>query len=101
MSLGIEIGRNSPAHASVATLSCDREHVRGHVLMMSAEGGGRGGTPKANVLGKLSKGGCVKMQTRGGGQNYKKIADVICSCPLSSALARSQTFLNTVLVCVK
>ena len=32
---------------------------------MSAWGGG--GTSKADAAGKLSKGGCVKMKTRGGG----------------------------------
>ena len=34
--------------------------------MMSAQGGG-GGTITANAVKKLSKGGCVKMQTKGGG----------------------------------
>ena len=42
----------------------------------------RGGTPKADAVRKLSKGGCVKMQTRGGGsQNIRKFADVICTWP--------------------
>ena len=39
---------------------------RGHVHMMSAQGGG---TPKADAVWKLSKGGCVKMQTRVGSKN--------------------------------
>ena len=33
--------------------------------LMSSRRGGRG-TPKADAVRKLSKGGCVKMQTRGG-----------------------------------
>ena len=33
--------------------------------MMSAQGGG-GGTPKADAVRKLSRGGCVKMQKREG-----------------------------------
>ena len=40
-----------------------RFYIRGHVHMMSAQGGG---TPKADAVRKLSKGGCVKIQTRGG-----------------------------------
>ena len=40
-------------------------YSRGHVHMMSARSGGEGGTPKADAVRKLSKGGCVKMQTRG------------------------------------
>ena len=42
MSLGIEIGRNSSVHFSVAILSCVREHLRGHVHMTSAGGAGSG-----------------------------------------------------------
>ena len=38
--------------------------LRGHVHVMSARGEG-GGTSKADAVRKLSKGGCVKMQTRG------------------------------------
>ena len=38
--------------------------VRGHVHMMSAQGGG---TPKADAARKLIKGGCVKMQIKDGG----------------------------------
>ena len=41
--------------------------------MMSARGGREEGTSKADAVRKLSKGGCVKMQTRGGGgQNIRK-----------------------------
>ena len=35
--------------------------------MMSARGGGGGGTSKADAVRKPSKGGCVKKQTRGEG----------------------------------
>ena len=46
--------------------------------MMSAQGGGEWGTPKADAVRKLSKGGCVKMQTRGrGSQKSENFADVI------------------------
>ena len=58
-------------------------NLRGHVHMMSAQGGGREGTPKADAVRKLSKGGCVKMQTRGG-EGVKKsesFVDVICTWP--------------------
>ena len=51
--------------------------------MMSAQGGGEGGTPKADAVRKLSKGGCVKMQTRGEGvKKSENFADVICTWPL-------------------
>ena len=40
--------------------------------MMSAQGGG-GGTPKADAVRKLSKGGCVKKQIMGeAGRNIQK-----------------------------
>ena len=39
--------------------------------MMSAQRGGEGGNPKADAVRKLSKGGCVKMQTKGGGGGQK------------------------------
>ena len=51
--------------------------------MMSARRGGEGGTPKADAVRKLSKGGCVKMQTRGEGvKKSENFADVICTWPL-------------------
>ena len=58
--------------------------VRGHVHMMSAQGGGEGGTPKADAVRKLSKGGCVKMKTRRGRGVIKSdnFADMICTWPL-------------------
>ena len=53
--------------------------------MMSAQGRGEGGTPKADTVRKLSKGVCVKMQTRGEGvKKSKNFADVICTWPLRS-----------------
>ena len=49
-----------------------------------------GGTPKADAVRKLSKRGCVKMQTRGGGVkksgNFTDV-DVICTCPLTGLAA--------------
>ena len=45
---------------------------------------GEGGTPKADAVRKLSKGGCVKMQTRGEGvKKSENFADIICTWPLS------------------
>ena len=60
--------------------------------MMSAQGGGSGGgTPKADAVKKLSKGGCVKMLTGGGGvkksENFAdpciklKTSDYEFACP--------------------
>ena len=50
--------------------------------MMSARGGGEGGTSKADAVRKLSKGGCVKKQTRGEGvKKSENFADIICTCP--------------------
>ena len=47
--------------------------------MISARGGGEGGTPKADAVRKLSKGGCVKMQSRGlMVKKFENFADVIC-----------------------
>ena len=46
--------------------------------MISAQGGG-GGTPIADVVRKLSNGGCVKLQSRGlGVKKSENLADVIC-----------------------
>ena len=51
--------------------------------MMSAQGGG-GGTPKADAVRKLSKGGYVKMQIRGEGvKKSGNLADVVCTWPLT------------------
>ena len=58
--------------------------------MMSAQGGG---TPETD--GKLSKGGCVKMQTKGGGvKKCKTFADVICTWPLIRARTLSITLIH-------
>ena len=47
--------------------------------MMSAQGEGEGGAPKADAVRKLSKGGCVKMQSRGlMVKKFENFADVIC-----------------------
>ena len=64
--------------------------------MMSAQGGS---TPKADAVRKLSKGGCVKMQTRGEGvKKSEKFADVICTWPLGSAKWKTEgCFLNDIL----
>ena len=40
---------------------------------MSAQGGG---TPEADALRELRKGGCVKMQRGGGGQKSENCADI-------------------------
>ena len=56
-----------------------------HQHGMSAQGGG--GTPKADAVGKLSKGGCVKMRTRGGVQNFE---DIICTWPLTFSSTASR-----------
>ena len=54
---------------------------------MSAQGREEGGTPKADAVRKLSKGGCVKMQTRGEGvKKSENFADVICALPLSPSV---------------
>ena len=54
--------------------------TRGHVHMMSAQGGGRGRTPKS--VRKLSKRGSVKMQSRGEGvKKSKNFADVVYTRP--------------------
>ena len=53
--------------------------VRGHVHMMSEQGERNGDTPKADAVRKLSKGGCVKMQSRGlMVKKFENFADVIC-----------------------
>ena len=39
--------------------------------MMSAQGGGEGGIPKADAVWRLCKGGCVKMQTGWRGQKIQ------------------------------
>ena len=53
--------------------------------MISARGGGEGGTSKADAVRKLSKGGCVKKQTWGEGvKKSENFADIICTCPLRS-----------------
>ena len=58
------------------------DQLRGHVHMMSTQGGG---TPKANAVWKLSK----KMQTRGGGgKKSGNFADVICEA-LGTKLVKS------------
>ena len=46
--------------------------------------GGRGVPSKADIVIKLSKGGCVNLRTRGEGvQKSENFADVICVSPLS------------------
>ena len=45
-------------------------------------GTGRGVPPKADAESKLSKGGCVKMQTTGRVKKSENLADVICTWPL-------------------
>ena len=57
----IQLMQQKPGTKSVhLTKLCQR----GHVHMMSAQGGG-GGILKADVVRKPSKAGCVKMQTGG------------------------------------
>ena len=53
--------------------------------MMSAQGGWGRGTPEADSVRKLSKGGCVNMQTGagGGGIKIQNFADVICTWVLN------------------
>ena len=51
--------------------------VRRDTYMTSALGGG-GGPPKAEVVRKLSRGGCVNLRTRGEGvQKSQNFVDVI------------------------
>ena len=50
---------------------------------MSAQRGGGGVPSKADIVIKLSKGGCVNLRTRGEGvQKSENFADVICVSPL-------------------
>ena len=52
--------------------------VKGACTYDVCTGRGEGGTPKADTVRKLSKGVCVKMQTRGEGvKKSKNFADVI------------------------
>ena len=70
---------NSPYACVVLSCLTNDSRLSGRFLALGActydvctERGG-GGTPKADAVRKLSKGGCVKMQTRGGGgQNIRK-----------------------------
>ena len=55
-----------------------------------------GGTLKADAVRKLSKGGCVKMQTRGKGvKKYEHFADVICTWSLRSSISIHAELINT------
>ena len=51
--------------------------LRGHTYMMSAQRGGGGVPSKADIVIKLSKGGCVNLPTRGV-KKSENFADVIC-----------------------
>ena len=52
-------------------------------------GRGEGGTPKADAVRELSKGGCMKIQTRGEGvKNPENLADVLCTWPLLPSFPR-------------
>ena len=41
--------------------------LQGGIYKWRLQKAGEGGSPKASEVGKVSKGGCVKMQTRGRG----------------------------------
>ena len=49
------------------------EGAKGACTYDVCTGRGEGGTPKSDAVRKLSKGGCMKMQTRGDGVKDRKI----------------------------
>ena len=61
-----------------------RETPKGPYLYDVRTEGGRGVPSKADIVIKLSKGGCVNLRTRGGEgvQKSENFADVICVSPL-------------------
>ena len=61
-----------------------KNYTRGHPLSTSTQRG-RGAYPKADIVLELSKGGCVKLRTRGEGGGVKKpekFVDVLNGRPL-------------------
>ena len=71
---------DSQALVFVHALYKRRRPLRGHTYLYNVRTEGGGGVPsKADIVIKLSKGGCVNLRTRGEGvKKSENFADVIC-----------------------
>ena len=94
--MGRTIGLDPKGSAASICHDYDQIPLWGHVHMMSAQGGGGGGsTQKADIVRKLSKGGCVKMQTGGGSKNQEILQTSYVHVPYLGVVLRSiQSIVN-------